>query len=44
MKQIAALGVNVVGGCCGTDPEFISKMHAGLADRFAPATVRGAAS
>jgi 5-methyltetrahydrofolate--homocysteine methyltransferase len=44
MKQIAALGVNVVGGCCGTDPEFISKMHAGLADRLAPAAVGGAAS
>lgn len=44
MKQIAAIGVNVVGGCCGTDPEFISKMHAGLADRFAAAAARGAAS
>jgi 5-methyltetrahydrofolate--homocysteine methyltransferase len=44
MKQIAALGVNVVGGCCGTDPEFIARLRAGLADRLAPASLRGAAS
>ncbi len=28
MRRIAALGVNVIGGCCGTTPEFI----AGLAE------------
>jgi methionine synthase I (cobalamin-dependent) len=44
MRQIASYGVNVVGGCCGTDPDFIAKMRAGLADRFAPATVGGAVS
>ena len=26
MKQIAALGVHVMGGCCGTTPDYISKL------------------
>jgi 5-methyltetrahydrofolate--homocysteine methyltransferase len=26
MQEIADLGVNIVGGCCGTTPEFISEM------------------
>jgi 5-methyltetrahydrofolate--homocysteine methyltransferase len=34
MQAIAALGANVVGGCCGTDPEFIAKLRDGLADRL----------
>jgi len=33
MKQIAALGVNVLGGCCGTTPEFIALLRKGLPDR-----------
>jgi 5-methyltetrahydrofolate--homocysteine methyltransferase len=35
LQAIAALGVNVIGGCCGTDPSFISKLREGLADRLA---------
>jgi 5-methyltetrahydrofolate--homocysteine methyltransferase len=34
MQAIAALGADVVGGCCGTDPEFIAKLREGLADRL----------
>ena len=26
MKQIASLGVHVMGGCCGTTPDYISKL------------------
>ena len=26
MQEIAALGVNIVGGCCGTTPEYIEKL------------------
>ncbi|HEU4401572.1 MAG TPA: homocysteine S-methyltransferase family protein [Candidatus Polarisedimenticolia bacterium] len=33
--RIAALGVNLIGGCCGTTPEFIAGMHAALKDRLA---------
>ncbi|HZM71237.1 MAG TPA: homocysteine S-methyltransferase family protein [Candidatus Cryosericum sp.] len=33
MKRIGALGVNVVGGCCGTTPEFIALLHQALEDR-----------
>lgn len=32
MKDIAKLGVCVVGGCCGTTPEHISKMHKSVKD------------
>ena len=35
MKEIASLGVNVVGGCCGTTPEFIARLHGALGDRTA---------
>lgn len=27
MKEYAAIGVSMVGGCCGTTPAFISKLH-----------------
>ncbi len=27
MKTIVAAGASVIGGCCGTSPEFIRKMH-----------------
>lgn len=26
MKKLAAMGVKILGGCCGTDPEFISRL------------------
>ena len=35
MQAIAGLGVNVVGGCCGTTPEFISGLRSALLDRGA---------
>ncbi|MGH9797849.1 MAG: homocysteine S-methyltransferase family protein, partial [Candidatus Polarisedimenticolia bacterium] len=31
MEAIAALGINVLGGCCGTTPEFIARLHQALA-------------
>jgi 5-methyltetrahydrofolate--homocysteine methyltransferase len=34
MSRIVELGVNVVGGCCGTDPDFIARLRAALADRL----------
>ena len=34
MSVIAGLGVNVVGGCCGTEPEFIAGLRDALHDRF----------
>ena len=37
MRQIASLGVNVIGGCCGTDPDFIARLRAALHDRLAGA-------
>jgi 5-methyltetrahydrofolate--homocysteine methyltransferase len=33
MKEIAALGANVVGGCCGTTPEFIAGLREALGGR-----------
>ncbi|WP_455500218.1 homocysteine S-methyltransferase family protein [Gemmiger sp.] len=27
MKEYAAIGVSIVGGCCGTTPAFIAKLH-----------------
>jgi methionine synthase I (cobalamin-dependent) len=30
---IAALGVNVIGGCCGTTPGFIARLSAALRHR-----------
>jgi len=32
MKDIAALGVQVMGGCCGTTPEFMRKLIAAVKD------------
>jgi len=29
-RTIASIGVNVIGGCCGTTPEFISLLHDAL--------------
>ena len=26
MKEIAALGIDIVGGCCGTNPQYIEKL------------------
>lgn len=37
LEAIAALGVNVVGGCCGTDPSFIGQLHRALLPRLAGA-------
>ncbi|HXH27981.1 MAG TPA: homocysteine S-methyltransferase family protein [Candidatus Polarisedimenticolia bacterium] len=34
---IASEGVNIIGGCCGTTPEFIAGMREALKDRLAPA-------
>ena len=30
MKEYAQLGVNIIGGCCGTTPEFIAGLKAHL--------------
>lgn len=38
MKQIAGLGVNFLGGCCGTTPEYIKLMTESI-DRNAPIPV-----
>lgn len=32
---IASLGVSIIGGCCGTTPEFIAGLRAALPDRLA---------
>jgi 5-methyltetrahydrofolate--homocysteine methyltransferase len=42
MLDIAALGINVVGGCCGTDPECIARTRAAL-DAARGGTRRGEA-
>ena len=34
MKEYAAIGVSMVGGCCGTTPAFIAKLH----ETFCPLT------
>ena len=34
MKEYAAIGVSMVGGCCGTTPAFIAKLH----ETFSPLT------
>ncbi len=34
VEAIAALGVNVIGGCCGTTPEFIARLRHALHDRL----------
>ncbi len=39
MREILALGVSVVGGCCGTTPAYIAKLKGGCAQfEFAPVT------
>lgn len=38
MREYAKLGVSVLGGCCGTTPEYISKMREALADVKKPHT------
>src|SRR5947209_19399584 len=35
--QLAAVGVRVIGGCCGTTPEHIAAMRRALADPVARA-------
>jgi 5-methyltetrahydrofolate--homocysteine methyltransferase len=37
MQAIVALGADVIGGCCGTDPGFIASLHAALGDRLSDA-------
>ena len=37
LRVIAGLGVNLLGGCCGTTPEFIARLHDALHDRLNPA-------
>lgn len=32
MKEMVSLGVNIVGGCCGTTPKFISALSSELRD------------
>lgn len=34
MKEYASIGVSMVGGCCGTTPAFIAKLH----ETFSPLT------
>ena len=34
MKEYAAIGVSMVGGCCGTTPAFIARLH----ENFSPLT------
>ena len=34
MKEYAAIGVSMVGGCCGTTPAFIARLH----EAFSPLT------
>ena len=34
MKEYAAIGVSMVGGCCGTTPAFIARLH----ETFSPLT------
>ncbi len=36
MKQMLDMGVSVIGGCCGTTPEYISRLKALAAGRTAP--------
>jgi 5-methyltetrahydrofolate--homocysteine methyltransferase len=45
MRAILDLGIDVVGGCCGTDPEFIARLRGDLSDRFGgPPSPPGVAS
>ena len=43
MSRIADMGVQVMGGCCGTTPKHIGKMRAGVIDKpFIPNTYKDA--
>lgn len=42
MKTIVGIGVNVIGGCCGTDPEFITGLKEAFADRIPAVAPAGA--
>ena len=33
MEEIAAQGVNIIGGCCGTDPRYIRKLSQAAGSR-----------
>ncbi len=35
MEKIVALGANIIGGCCGTTPEFIGRLRQKFAGRLA---------
>ena len=37
MKRLLDKGASIIGGCCGTTPEFINKIHEAYKD-YAPAT------
>lgn len=39
MEQLAAKGVKLLGGCCGTNPEFIRAVAARIADKTCPKRV-----
>jgi 5-methyltetrahydrofolate--homocysteine methyltransferase len=39
--RIASIGVNIIGGCCGTTPEFIGRMKTALKDRLVEAPAGG---
>jgi len=41
-RTIASLGINIIGGCCGTTPEFIARMREALKDRLARVEGEGA--
>ena len=42
MREMALMGVNILGGCCGTTPEYIRKAVAATQDiPFAPVADRG---
>ena len=43
-RVIASLGVNVMGGCCGTTPEFIDRLREGLRGYLHPKAPEEASS
>ena len=40
IREIAGLGVSIIGGCCGTTPEFVAGMREVLGDRPVAGTGR----
>lgn len=34
IKRMVDVGVNIVGGCCGTTPDFIKEIYLSVSDRF----------